>query len=159
MTERLYNYLTVGLALSAVSPKREEVMRFTNFDNPVLWKKRPYVHEFALVRASFGLLERHGELDKSFCENMAFVLEWIGQLNKSQLKERNGRAEPLFLDLDSKDQINQQIINLRRPDAAENPFTSITLSVFLGGCAKALSEFQIMDNGGAPSGPAPEQFA
>lgn len=153
MIERLYNPINVGLALSVVSPKSEEMVRLTGYDNHMLWKKRPYAHEFALIRASFGLLERRGRIDQTFSDNMAFLLMWISQLDQTAFKKRTGRAEPLFMDQRSKEQINDQIMNLQRVGAVENSDTIIRLSFFLSSCVRELAEFNIIDNSDYSSGP------
>lgn len=154
MVEQKYNPFRLGNALFAVSPKMEMSMNFTSYENSLLWKRRPYAHEFALVRASFGLLERQGKIDRAYTQNMAFILKWISQLKDTDFKMRRDRAFPLFLDERSKELIEQQIINLQRVDSSDSPETSIALSIFLAGCIGELAEFNIIDNGQAPPGPS-----
>ncbi|MBI5127286.1 hypothetical protein HZA76_02410 [Candidatus Roizmanbacteria bacterium] len=152
MTER-FNPMSIGWALAAVGPKKsEEIIRLTNFDSRAVWKRRPYAHELALVRAGFGLIEREGKIDKKFIDNMIFVLEWIKDLTPEQpplINKIKGRVGPMFLDEESKRIISVEINNLRRNDR----FASVGLSMTLTYFYRELEDFRILQSGSSPTEP------
>lgn len=156
MTEYLYNPIRIGVALSGIGPKDVETQHLISMDS-LIWKKKPYLHEFALTQAYFGLSERRNVVDKKYIKDMTYILEWITSLDKSEYtgnRKIPGRIDALFLDEKSKKIMREQAAFLKEDSEGDDREVLLSLRFMLTACMGNLSEYGIIANDFDPPDPA-----
>lgn len=153
MIERQYNPFRIGIAILAVGPKSQEDINFTNIDPERInagtssWIKTPYMHEYALAKAYFGLATRKGKFDKDYVENLTTVFGWISELDRDKFKgevRMNDRVAPLFFNDEEIMDVKRQRLRLQRKDFFTNPKMYAGMSIFLGACAMRMVDTGIL---------------
>ena len=156
MTEYLYNPIRIGAALVAVGPRDAETQRIISKDS-LIWKRKPYLHEYVLTHAYFGLSERRDVVDKKYIENITYILEWISGLNEADYSGNRkipDRINVLFLDERSKKIMREQINFLKEDSEGDNREALLSLRFMLTACVGNLSEYGILANDFDPPEPA-----
>lgn len=153
MIERHYNPFRIGTALLAVGPKSQEDINFTNIDPERInagtssWIKTPYMHEYALAKAYFGLAARKGKFDKDYVKNLTTIFGWILELDRDKYKgeaKMIDRIAPLFFNDKEIMDIKRQYLRLQREDFFTNPELLVGMNIFLGACVMRMIDVGIL---------------
>jgi hypothetical protein len=157
MIERLNNPFRIGTAILTVGPKLQADIDFTNINPDRInagtssWLKPPYMHEYALAKAYFGLVARKGVFDEKYVEGLKDIFEWITTIDRDKFKEGTrikGRIQPLFFNDEEINTLKRQHLRLQREDFFTNSEMFLGLNFYLTSCAMLMVNTGIlrMDN-------------